>query len=189
MVKNTTEMVKVPASFLVDGFNDLPQETKDRIMKFSKDTANTKTDVENKELYASEVAAIVELLPDDMKRNLDNVGAVLPSDLIELSMRLGDFLYHLYAFNKKPTSQAPLLVKRHEKRLLELSEILDKDEIEVPSDVLNLAEEVMSDEQKWEKTQFGAMLSVKEQNRYIGLTAFGASIFRKIMNEATQMLV
>lgn len=186
MVKNISETIKVPASFLVDGFQQLSSEAKEKVILISQAQARAKA--ENRELDASEVSEVANLLPEKMRADLANVGAVLPSDQIALTMRLGDFLYHVYAFNSKPP-QAPLAIKRHEKKLLELAEILDTDEFEVPKDVLDVVESVLSDDKKWESTQFGALLKVDDANKYIGLSSLGASIFRKVIDTTSTLFV
>ena len=186
MVKNISETVKVPASFLVDGFQGLSAEAKEKVILISQKQALS--EAENKELDASEIAEVVALLPDKMKADLAHIGAMLPSDQVALTMRLGDFLYHVYAFNVKPTA-APLAAKRHEKRIMELAEILDKDEIDVPKEVLDVTEAVLSDDKKWQATQFGALLTVDGSNKYIGLSAFGASIFKKVLDAATGLCI
>lgn len=184
MVINTTETVKVPASFLVSGFQGLSTEIQAKVIELAREQSKAKA--ENRELEASVVEEVAGLLPENMRKELAAVGATLPSDQIDLTMRLGDFLYHTYAFNTKP-SQAPLALKRHEKRLMELAEALDKEEIEVPSDVLKTAEEVMADETKWDATQFGAILTVDGNSKYLGLSALGASIFRKVVDSAVSL--
>ena len=122
-----------------------------------------------------------------MQKNLTFVGARLPTDVIELSMRLGDFVYHVWTSNTKPT-QAPLAIKRHEKRTMELADTLDKNDIEVPEDIKNVLLGVLEDEDKWKVTQFGAFVTVDGQNRYLGLTSVGASCFTKILNAAIMIV-
>ena len=185
MSKNITESIKVPASFLVSGFSDLDKEAQEQIVFMSKEQSRRRA--ENRDLNAEEIKGLTDLLPDKMKAELATIGAVLPYDQIELSMRLGDFLYHIFAAHSKP-SQAPLALKRHEKRLMELAETLDKEEIDVPRDVVELVGSVMGDEEKWSVTQFGVLLTVEGEKKYLGVTSVGASIFRKVVDAAMELV-
>lgn len=179
-VTNIIETIKVPASFLVDGINALPDEVKRRLLTLTQTTDEAEKSKELEELIA--------LIPEEMQKNLNFVGAKLPTDIVELSMKLGDFLYHLWTFNTKP-AQAPLAIKRHEKRTMELADTLDKLEIEVPEDVKKVVSSILDDEPKWKATQFGAFVVVDGQTKYLGLTAVGAACFTKILNAAVELVV
>gem|GEM_PF-7114678 len=186
MIKNISETIRVPASFLVDGFNELSNEVKEKVILMSKEQMLAKS--ENRGIDESDIDEVFNLLPEKMRQDLSNIGAKLPSDLVALTMRLGDFIYHVYAINNKP-SQAPLAIKRYEKKLMELADALDRDEFDISSDVLAVIESVIGDEKKWESTQFGASLVVDNSNKYIGLSAIGASFFKKIVDAAASLFV
>ena len=184
MVTNFVETVKVPASFLVSGFKDLPIDVQNEIIDISNRRAYCKDG--DKVVDATELEKVASRLPEKMRSELASIGALLPSDTIDLLMRLGDFLYHIYAFHTKP-AQAPLAMKRHEKRLMDLASMLDSSEFVVPQDVLDIAESVLNDEEKWAVTPFGVMIPVDSTPKYLGINSHGASLFRKIMDAALNL--
>jgi hypothetical protein len=184
MVKNIEEVIPVPASFLVSGLGDLDQEAKIKLSEFAKKEAVAKS--ENKAVDESERQEAASVLPDKIKADLAAIGASLPSDYINLTMKLGDFLYHIYSQHVKP-AQAPLAIKRHEKTLMDLAEKLSENEFDVPESVLKAVEDVLADEKKWSSTQFGVTISVGGSQKYIGISSLGASIFKKIMDSAVSL--
>ena len=183
MIANLTETIKVPASFLVD-MKAVSDEVKKDLSAFIQ---LPETD-ENK---ASERTRIVALISPKVSGQLAAIGAQLPTDVIDLSMKLGDFLYSMYQSHVRP-AQAPLALKRHEKRLMELAEILSLDEFNVPPSIKEAIEPILMDESKWKETNFQAFVMVvdqegKPQPNYIGLTAMGAAFFSKILSAVVEV--
>lgn len=176
VIKNVSQTSKVPSSFLIKDINMLSPEIKLALIDYAR-KANS---AENTDSLRAETIA---LIPESMKKELAAIGCELPSDMVDLTMRLGDFLYHIYAIHtKKPES--PLAIKRLEKRLLDLAEVFDKTELEVPSDVLEIVTDVLSDDKKWSISQFGATVVVDGEQKYIGLTSHGAKIFVEVIEAA-----
>jgi len=183
MTLNSVETIKVPASFLVSGVNELTDDIKKRLLSL---TQITDTDENTKYL---ERGFIAMELPPEMQKALTFIGAQLPTDVIELNMRLGDMIFHIWSFYAKP-AQAPLAIKRHEKRAMELAEIFDKESFgDLPDDVKTVLVKVMESQDLWEKTQFGAYVIVNGETRYLGLTAMGASCFQKTVSAAAELVV
>jgi hypothetical protein len=176
MVKNVIQTVTLPATFLVSGFDQLNQETQKSLVQLAQDRAA------GANLEQPAIDSLRKSLPEQMQKELDNYGVELPIDTIALTMRLGDFLYHLYAGNFQPL-QAPLAIKRHEKKLQDLADALSQEEFEVPSDVVKIASDVMSGE-KWATTPFGVLIKVDSKDKYIGVNHRGAMIFEDVINAA-----
>ena len=181
MTLNTVETIKVPASFLVSGVNELTDDIKQRLLSL--------TQLTDESARALEKEGIAMALPPEMQKALAFIGAQLPVDIIELNMRLGDMIFHVWSFYAKP-AQAPLAIKRHEKRAMELAEIFDKESFgDLPEDVKTVLVKVMESQDLWEKTQFGAYVIVNGETRYLGLTAMGASCFTKTVSAAAELVV
>lgn len=180
MVKNITETIKVPVSFLVD-MKDVSDDAKKALIDYVQ-----MLDGEEKSKKREE---LISMMPEKFLEEAKLLGASLPTDVIDLHMKLGDFLFMIFAHNFKPV-QAPLAIKRHEKRLGELADILSKDEFDVPEDVKKTVSSVMSDEEKWKESQFSAFIEVGEGDqkevKYLGLTSMGANFFTKIINAAIE---
>jgi hypothetical protein len=183
MVKNLLETIKAPASFLLD-MKDVSEEGKKALAELMQ-----MVECPDKGVKRVEVRS---LLPEKLLAECKAYGADFPTDIIELNMRLGDFFFNLYGFNVKPAN-APLAIKRHEKRLLELSEIFAAEEFDIPAYVKEAIVPVLEDEKRWNESQFSTFVNVKNdkgeiQPNYIGLTALGASFFRQVCAAATEAL-
>jgi hypothetical protein len=179
MTKNVEEIVKVPATFVID-IKTLTDDLKKKVLA----SAACKDADEKAKLEGELVAE----LPTEIKTQLDAVGARLPTDMIDIGMRLGDFLFSLFVYNVKP-AQAPLTLKRHERRVMELAELFDADEFVVPESVLKDVEPFMEDPDKWAKTQFSAFIKVGEEKKFLSLTSVGAGIFGKILDAAVALWI
>lgn len=179
MVQNISETIKVPASFLVDGLKELSEDVKKRLLAYA-----AMKDGDDK---AKEGSLLVEALPEKMKKELESIGAKLPTEVVSLTMKLGDMLFNLYAFNVKPV-QAPLAIKRHERILLELSELFSREDLDIPGYVVRALQPIMTDPDKWNSSQFSAFVMIADQPKYIGLTAMGASCFNTLLNAAVEVV-
>jgi len=187
LVKNVTQTVKVPVSFLMKDLNLLSPEAKELLLVAAR--AQAKGDKEGYLTGFDQIAADARaVLSEAQLKELDDMGCLLPSDLLALTMTLGDFLYHVYVIHtKKPES--PLGIKRLEKRLMDLAAAFSADEFEVQEDVIKTVSDVLSDDKKWSTTQFGATFKKGEDARYLGLTTHGAKIFTEIVSAAVGLCI
>lgn len=185
MVKNVIQTVTLPATFLVNGFDKLNPETQKSLIQLAQERAEAAKSNVGTENDDFSVEYIRSELPEQMQKELDYYGVKLPIDTVALTMKLGDFLYHLYAGNFSPL-QAPLAIKRHEKKLQDLAEAMSQEEFTVSSDVVKIAADVMGDE-RWTKTPFGVIINVGGQDKYIGVNSNGAMVFDQVINAAVEI--
>lgn len=180
LVKNVSQTVSVPVSFLMKDLNTLPPEAKAKLIDYARRVSDNAPNLDQEKEAARAV------LTEPMRKELDALGCDMPIDAVELSMALGDFLYHVYAVHtKKPES--PLAIKRMEKRLQDLAVLFGLESFEVPADVISVVTSVLEDDKKWAASQFGATVTVKDQQKYIGLTSHGAKMFTKVIDEAVSV--
>jgi hypothetical protein len=177
MQQNVTESIKVPASLVVDGLKALPDETKRKLLAHASYSGESPDSV---------ITELAELLPEAMRKELDNVGAKLPTDTIEIKMTLGEFLFATYIQNVVPV-KAPLPIRRHEKRLMELADLFDQPEFEVPSDVKIVLDDVLNVPEKWSALRVSAFVVTSPFNKPIVLTAAGAAMFSSVVAAAVDI--
>ena len=180
LVKNVSQTVSVHVSFLMKDLNLLAPEVKAKLIDYARRVGDNAPNLEH------EKEAARAALPENVLKELDSLGCEMPTDVVELSMALGDFLYHVYAVHtKKPES--PLAIKRMERRLQDLAVLFGSESFEVPADVVSVVTSVLEDDKKWAASQFGATVTVKDQQKYIGLTSHGAKMFTKVIEEAVTL--
>jgi hypothetical protein len=180
-IADFTDTIKFTAASLIPSAA-LTKETRDAL----KDYANAKA--EDKEAAQAKLSAT---LGDPAKAALASVGATLPTDVVQVKLDFGAFLFDLYiAGSVQP--QAPLAVAAHQRRLQEIAARLEKDSFELKPEELAVIKKVLESDPIWTKLQFSAYVEVKNDKgepdrRVITLTTEGIRFYNKTMTAALKL--
>lgn len=137
---------------------------------------------ESVDLYKKNPSAVID---DKTRKQLDHIGAETVNSDIGVSLTVGSFLFDLYATHT-PKPEAPLLIHLFNKKMSEFAEILNKDEFDVPGEILECAKKVLADSELWKKTVVATYVSVGEEKRTIAMTSQGISYFGQILNQVIE---
>ena len=179
-MKNVKETINLPALFILT--NEQIKSIKDLESRFIKYSQNLSKGIEN----SDEKSEIHNLLPLDVRARLNSFGVHLPTDKISMTMSVGDFFYSIYiAHVEKP--EAPLAIKRYERKLSDYAELMYKEEIDLPEDMRSVIIEVMLDDNKWKNTKFGAIIDTGPK-KYIIISHKGITNFEQVLKAAEEAL-
>jgi len=184
-VKNIKQTCKFPAFVLLT--SELPDKAKKVQTEYVKwESAEKRTKAEIKVKRAEYLKA----LPPKIRTELKNFNVELPIDNVEVKLSLGSFLYDLYCINTPPP-KAPLALHVYQRKAMEYATILDNDEFGVPSDVMLAARQILSDDTKWEQSNFSVWIDLPPEKKggeprknYITLKEIGVRCFTDVINAA-----
>lgn len=97
-------------------------------------------------------AEIIEKLPPVVKEQLAKVGAEIPTDLVDLSLDLGSFIFDVYYSNQQ-TPEAPLRKALFEREKQDLALKLSQKSFVLPEPVVSELTNVLSDDNLWKKVK------------------------------------
>lgn len=183
-MRNVSQLVSFPAASMTQA--ELPEDIK--AMCISLVTAQDLTEDQIRERRAE----ILSAMPEQLKKELSFYGAELPTDKIQVGMKAGTLLFDAYiAATKQP--EAPLAKHLHKKRVMELAEMLNSEEFEVPEWAVPGIKSVLEDDQAWKRLQPTAWIEVgtnsetgESQKKHFTLTSQGANFFSDVLSAAIQ---
>jgi len=125
------------------------------------------------------------LIPDEYKVQFNQIGITLPTETIDITLTLGDFLFDIIVESiPKPT--APLKLAAYNKGIGDLAERLLAPEFELTESELEAVRKVMDDDVLWSKVKVDAEIN---GGKTLALSQAGISIFDKVVQGAVNIFV
>jgi hypothetical protein len=200
-MKNVSQTINFPVSALTptklaDDVNELAQQL--RIAKSALEARNENTTPEEAEVLTNKVNDVERqlragLTPENLKE-LAFFGASLPIDGVLVSMRLGNVFFDLYQ-RMTPEPTAPLQKAIHKKRGMELAELLDKDEFELPSYAVPALRKALMDETFWDTVSLHVWVDLPAETpdaeklkRFFTINSKGTIYFTDVLTAAAEAL-
>jgi hypothetical protein len=126
------------------------------------------------------------LLPDEYKNHFNQIGIMLPTETVDITLTLGDFLFDIIVESiPKPT--APLKLAAYNKGIGDLAEKLLAPEFELTESELDAVRKVMDDDVLWGKVKVDAELN--NSGKTLVLSQTGISIFDKVIQGAVNIFI
>jgi hypothetical protein len=181
LLKNITQTKQFDAGLLLT--IPTPQNIK-------ADLYSAYTNLSGAELTAK-LDEIAQNLPNEIKKGLEQFGATLPTDKINLTVSLSSFLFDLYT-NGMVIPEAPLRRKAMEKKIQDLAVALDKPEFPIPLEFIQPMLDIMADDKKIKGMHITAWVTMPEgsdpKEVFTQINWEGAKLFGAVVSAAEDAL-
>jgi hypothetical protein len=178
MIPNIKQAVSMPASMLIQ--EPLTDEVKQLRKEYYAAT-------DNKEVMDLKRAEIQEKTSEKVKKELEFFGITSVVDMVDIHLSLGTLLFDFFV-TIMPKPEAPLAKHLFAKKCQDYAAALQKDEIDVPADVIAAARVVLNDDDLWKKCHASAWIDVKKDDqvtpRYLPISSKGIKYFNHVINAA-----
>lgn len=176
-MKNITETIKFPARSIVSSV--IPKSLEDEISSLIQ-LENLPADAERASIARND---LLEKLPEPLKNALAFYGAMSPSDLLDVSIDLGHFLFDLYsASQKKPES--PLSQRIYDRKMQDLATVFMAESFEIPEFASQAIYNALENDALWSQVQCNAYTTVGEEKRYFTMNSKGVKFFKQVLDAA-----
>lgn len=186
-MKNIEQTVVIPAWHILR--NQAPKEIMEEIQEI------ISSSYESEESFLKAKNDFFNKLPKETQKELAGYGILLPTDNLEIRIKLGSFLFDMFCCSEKSPT-APLAKLVYQKRLMELADFLQKDEISIPEYAIGPIKQTMLNEKDWNAAAIVASVVVHSKDnegdtvyKDISLTSIGAGLFNDIINAAANLMM
>jgi len=183
-VKNSTETTGFVASSLM-GPNSVPPEVASKMLEQSRKAYATK------EERAAADAELVATFPPRMAKELASLNVKLPSEIVNVCIDFGSFLFDVYSLSAN-RPQAPLALAAHNSRLQRLAERLEGKTFDLSQDELAVIKKALENDDLWKTLVLhGYYESTDAEGKVVknslAINATGAQYFTKTLDAAVKL--
>jgi len=169
MIKNITQSLKAQASLFLSA--SIPGD-------LLKNPPSTK----------EERAALRSKLPNSILDQLGKLGVELPTDLVDVNLELGSFIFDI-VYSRQTPPEAPLRKALFEREKQDLAANLNRDSFMLPAPSLQELKTILSDEELWKKVKVSVYTGdpANPNKNYFTFSYLIANNFNKIMEAAVDI--
>jgi len=208
ILRNEDERGTFPASALLGPLSDIEGAVRSAMIERGE---TSKDDPEQAEKVKAKVAdlrkAIVEMsiarqnkdesleekqnivrsyFTDKFLEAVDSLGVRTHVDNVEVLLNPGSLVFDLYVNTYRPP-QAPLALALHQSKVQKMAADMEKSEIPITDDILNVIRKPLEDEKLWLSMNLTGRIKVDGQTKYLTLNSAAAAFYPKTMNAVLQL--
>lgn len=177
-MRNITQNIKFMAC------NIIPEKLSPELASDLVDVIAAENNKTDKQTLLDKKENLLKRCSNQIVAQLNSIGAKYPSDRVEVYMNLSDFLFDLYAASA-PKPESPLGKKLADKKLHDLSEVLNSDEFNLPDWSLEPIRRSLSTDSIWTKMNVSVYVKVNNEKKYFSINTKGANNFNEVLDAAT----